>query len=55
MNTGVTCYFLLQGIFLTQGLNQGLLHCRWNLYHLTYEESLLLNMFQMGLPWWLSK
>ena len=23
------CRFLLQGIFLTQGLNLGLLHCRW--------------------------
>ena len=27
-NTGVCCHFLLQGIFLTQGLNPGLLHCR---------------------------
>ena len=27
-NTGVGCHFLLQGIFLTQGLNSGLLHCR---------------------------
>ena len=26
-NTGVGCYFLLQGIFLTQGLNSGLPHC----------------------------
>ena len=25
-NTGVGCHFLLQGIFLTQGLNLGLLH-----------------------------
>ena len=25
-NTGVGCHFLLQGIFLTQGLNPGLLH-----------------------------
>ena len=25
-NTKVGCYFLLQGIFLTQGLNPGLLH-----------------------------
>ena len=24
-NTGVSCHFLLQGIFLTQGLNPGLL------------------------------
>ena len=27
-NTGVGCHFLLQGIFLTQGSNLGLLHCR---------------------------
>ena len=28
---------LLQGIFLTQGLNLGLLHCRWILYPLSYQ------------------
>ena len=28
-NTGTGCYFLLQGIFLTQGSNSHLLHCRW--------------------------
>ena len=27
-NTGVVCHFLLQGIFLTQGSNSHLLHCR---------------------------
>ena len=27
-NTGVGCHFLLLGIFLTQGLNLGLLYCR---------------------------
>ena len=27
-STGVVCHFLLQGIFLTQGWNPGLLHCR---------------------------
>ena len=27
-NTGVGCYFLLQGIFLTQGLNLGCSLCR---------------------------
>ena len=27
-STGVGCHFLLQGIFLTQGSNLGLLHCR---------------------------
>ena len=33
-NTGVGFQFLLQGIFLTQGLNPGLPHCRQILYHL---------------------
>ena len=35
-NTGVGCHFLLQGIFPTQGLNMGLLHCSQTLYHLSY-------------------
>ena len=39
MNTGVGCHFLLQGIFLTQGLNPGLLHCRQMLYRLSYQGS----------------
>ena len=34
-NTGVSCYFLLQGIFPTQGWNLGLLYCRQILYHLS--------------------
>ena len=38
-NTGVGCHFLLQGIFLTQGLNPGLLHCRQTLYHLSEQGS----------------
>ena len=39
-NTGVGCHFLLQGIFLTQALNLGLLHCRQILYQLSYKGSL---------------
>ena len=31
------CHFLLQGIFPTQGLNPGLLHCRQILYHLNQQ------------------
>ena len=31
----VTSHSLLQGIFSTQGLNPGLLPCRWILYHLS--------------------
>ena len=38
-NTGVGCHFLLQRIFLTQGLNPGLLHCRQMLYHLSHQGS----------------
>ena len=34
-NTGVGSLSLLQGIFLTQELNQGLLHCRQILYQAT--------------------
>ena len=32
-------YALFQGIFLTQGSNPGLPHCRWILYHLSHQES----------------
>ena len=38
-NTGVSCHFLLQGIFLIQGSNPGLLHCRQNLYRWNYQGS----------------
>ena len=35
-NTGVGCHSLLQGIFLNQGSNPSLLHCRQILYHLSH-------------------
>ena len=35
-NTGVGSLSLLQQIFLTQELNQGLLHRRWILYQLSH-------------------
>ena len=38
-NTGVGTLSLLQGIFLTQESNQGLLYCRWILYQLSYRGS----------------
>ena len=38
-NTGVGCLSFLQEIFLTQGLNPGLLHCRQSLYHMSYQGS----------------
>ena len=31
------CHFLLQGIFLTQGSNSGLWHCRQTLPHLSHQ------------------
>ena len=36
-NTGVGSLSLLQWIFPIQELNLGLLHCRWILYHLSYQ------------------
>ena len=38
-STGVGCHFLLQGIFLTQGLNPFLPHSRQTLYHLNHQGS----------------
>jgi len=38
-NTGVGRLSLLQGISPTQGLNPGLLQCRWILYQLSHEGS----------------
>ena len=48
-NTGVGCHFLLQGIFLTQGSNPGLLLLHWKvnslpLCHLLYHSLFLSNM-----------
>ena len=44
--TGVGSHSLLQGIFLTLGLNPGFLHCRWILCHLSHQGDLLL-LFHM--------
>ena len=38
-NTGMGYHALLQGIFPTQELSPGLLHCRRTLYHLSYQGS----------------
>ena len=48
-NTGVGTLSLLKGIFLTQKSNQGLLHCRWILYQLSYQGSLksLISIYKM--------
>ena len=42
-NTGVDSHSLLQGIFLTQGLNPGLLHYWQILYHVSYQGSFYSN------------
>ena len=39
-NTGVGYHVLLQGIFATQGLNPGLLHCSQIVYYLSHQGSL---------------
>ena len=39
-NTGMGCHSLIQGIFLTQGSNLGLLHSRQILCHLSHQGSL---------------
>ena len=51
-NTGVGIHYLLQGIFLTQGLNLGLPHCRKILYHLnhkTTDRQMKLGIFSFSL------
>ena len=40
-NPRVDCHSLLQGIFPTQGLNQGLLHYRQILYLLSHQGNLI--------------
>ena len=47
-NIGLGSLSLLQGIFLTQESNQGLLLCRWILYQLSYQESIYIYM-----PWYI--
>ena len=63
-SAGVGCHFLLQRIFLTQGLNPGLPHCRQTLYHLSHQGSqekrpsspthpgFKLSQLFLGLPRW---
>ena len=53
-NAGVGSLSLLQGIFQTQELNPGLLHCRWILYQLTYQFSSVQSLSRVRLsatPW----
>ena len=50
MITRVGSLSILQGIFLTQELNQGLLHCRWILYQLCYQGRLYVPRLVMNTP-----
>ena len=55
-NSGVGCHSVLQGIFLTQGLNSGLPHCRQILYCLSHQGSprileWVTCPFSMGFSW----
>ena len=51
-HTEVGCHFLLQEIFLTQGLNPGLPHCRQTLYHLNHQRSWFLKPLFLNLYKW---
>ena len=61
-NTGGGSLSLLQEIFPIQEFNQGLLNCRWILYQLSYQGSLIIVAYVIssyqkkasdrGLPWW---
>ena len=55
-NPGIGCHILLQGIFPTQGLNLGLTHYRWILYHLSHQGSPTIlewvaKPFSRGISW----
>ena len=53
-NTRVGCHALLQGIFLNQGSNPGLPHCKQILYQLSYQRcqiSYFLPSFSYNISW----
>ena len=49
-NPGMGCHFLLQGIFLTQGLNPHLLHYKWILYYWATREAKWLEQIKSNPP-----
>ena len=55
-NPVVGNHFILQGIFLTHGSNQGLLHCRQIFYHLSHQGRCLeeINLNIHWKDWYLS-
>ena len=50
-NTGVSCHFLLQGIFPTQESNPGLLHCKQVLCQLNYKGNQILRVLKVWCLW----
>ena len=52
---GVGSLSLLQGIFLNQGLNPGLPHCRWILYQLSHKGSHLHELWTSICSKWIRK
>ena len=46
--TAVVCHGFLKGILRTQRLEQGLLRCRWILYHLSYKGGPYLNILGLN-------
>ena len=54
MNAGVSYHFLLQGIFLTQGSNQCLLHWQAGSLPLSHQGSLCVSFYLQPLIWSLS-
>ena len=50
-NTGVGYHSLLQGIFLIQGLNPGLLHCWQIVYRLSHQESPMIQQVRQKGNW----
>ena len=55
-HTGVSSLSLLQGIFPTQRLNPGLLHCRQILYQLSHKERMsCIQMTEKELKYWVGQ
>ena len=55
-NTGVGSLSILQGIFPTQGLNPGLLHCRRIPYQLSHKERMsCIQMAEKALKYWVGQ
>ena len=50
LNTGVSCHFLLQGIFPTQGSTSHIPHCRQTLFHLSHQGIPLIVKWRMCFP-----